>query len=487
MVKSLSSFFCDYGVTNMFHICKDVGQEGDKMYIPSISQSGLMLPDRDYYMDSKKMELHPEYKIYLKDLADMHGVKVNPDDIILLETRIAEVHQSKSDLRDPVARHNKIYRSDIDKFWAPYFDVVDPENRINDMLIDNKNYLQNIKKVIEKTDLKVLKTWLALKLCNQYAPFENTLTDDLQFSFFKKLSGQKEQLPRWKRVIGWIQSFIGEELGKLYVKNYFTDSDKEYCLEMMTDIKESLRNKINGSSWMSDMTKEKALEKLDTFRAKIGYPDQWHSIDGLWENKRVLTDDLVENVANWYHWDWRKQEYQLFYTRVNLEYWEMPPQMVNAYYNPNLNEVVFPAAILQHPFYSSDMSYAQNLGGIGAVIAHELTHGFDDSGRKYDSRGNLSNWWTKEDITEFNKRSDVVKEYFSSKRINVDSINGELTCGENIADIGGLKLSIDILNKRLTENSEYVDLFKSWARIWRRITRKEFQQLLLTVDPHIIE
>uniref|UniRef100_A0A7S0ZB42 Peptidase M13 C-terminal domain-containing protein n=1 Tax=Timspurckia oligopyrenoides TaxID=708627 RepID=A0A7S0ZB42_9RHOD len=310
---------------------------------------------------------------------------------------------------------------------------------------------------------------------------------EAHFGFHGKiLNGQKTLDEQWKRALAKVESMIGDELGKLYVAKHFPLEKQKTCFEMIDNLKCALRDTLTELPWMSDSTKVQAHEKFERFGVKIGVPEEWHEIDGLWKDGIGPETSLTDLSIEYAQWDWETQEVAKFYTPPERKKWSMTPQTVNAYYSPRLNEIVFPAGILQMPFFGYD-TFEENIGAIGVVIGHEMTHGFDDEGRKYNAYGELKDWWTAEDGAEFMERARAVEEHYAQQEYFGKKVNGKLTLGENIADIGGIKLALRALRKHYNGNvskETYERFFRAYALIWRMMIREEMAMKLLTIDPH---
>ena len=351
---------------------------------------------------------------------------------------------------------------------------------------------RNFSKKLENIDEVPLADWKIYLKWNLVRSMSSYLSSDFikeRFDFSGKfLNGQKEMKPRWKRVLSTTSGALGEAIGQLYVKKYFPPEAKARAKKIVKSLLVSMKESINNNEWMSDKTKKEAVKKLNGFGIKIGYPDKWRDYSGL----EVTNDSYVKNIINSNYFD-HKEMLSKINKPVRKWEWGMTPQTVNAYYSPTRNEIVFPAAILQFPFYNVNVDDAINYGGMGCVIGHEITHGFDDKGRQYDANGNIRDWWTKEDAERFDKRAQKIVDQFNAY-VPIDSIhiNGELTQGENIADLGGLVVSFNAFKKtEQFKNGEKIDGFTpvqrfylSWAQVWKNNIRDEALKLRLKTDPH---
>ena len=458
----------------------------------------LSLPDRDYYLIDKMADKRILFKQFL-DKFLQHYNKISctsnnniAEEIYSFEESIAKVLLSKTEKRDP----NKIYNlyafntlkeqfKNID--WDYLFDSFNfPKN--DKIIITEPKYFEFLNNYLENTDNhRIIKNYFKYRLAKYSTNFCDDISYQLTFDFFgNQLMGQKEPKQRWKRVLSTIEGILGEVLSKAYIQKYFKEDEKKSCKNMIEEICKTYRERIINLDWMSEITKQKALEKLDKITIKIGYPDKWTDFTNLNLSSNM---SYFENMLEANRWILAHNLEKLYKPVDKLE-WHMNAHEINAYYSPTNNEIVFPAGILQEPFYSINQSLAENLGGIGAVIGHEMTHGFDDNGRLYDSDGNLNEWWSKEDEIQFNERSKKLEDLFNSYEYFGIKVNGKLTLGENIADLGGLTFSLKTLERILSNNSlediktETKKLFVQWAKIWRcNITDDTLKNQLLT-DPH---
>lgn len=463
-------------------------------------QGGLGMGERDYYLS--KEERNKELRInYLKHVEKMFvladyapgAAQKAASDVMAIEKSLATASLSREDLRDPYKNYHKMSLEDLDKLapqmdWNLYFESLS-NKEIKELNLSQEVFIAQVATIVDKTELQALKNYLSWNLINAAADF---LGDDLalqNFEFYgRMLSGSEEMKARWKRALGAINGSLGEALGQLYVEKYFPPQAKERMLKLVDNLQLSLSERIAALEWMSEETKEKALEKLGTFHVKIGYPDKWKDYSSLeitessyWENicraSLFALDEGINKIGE----------------PVDKDEWLMNPQTVNAYYNPTTNEICFPAGILQVPFFNMDADDAVNYGAIGVVIGHEMTHGFDDQGRLYDKEGNLSNWWTPEDTEKFATRTAVLEEYFN--RIEVAPgiyANGKFTLGENIADHGGLQVAYNAYTKtkEYKQNQSIDDLtpaqrfFIAYAHVWANNIRDQEIVRRTAEDPH---
>ena len=486
------------GIGNPFgHYVSPDAKKSDQ-YTVYVSQSGLSMPDRDYYLsdDAKFVETRAKFLAYVEELLAEAGY-TNPSEaakrILELETRIAENHWTKVDSRDPVKGYNPMTREELSGMlkhfpFSNFMDQADIPNQ-DVFVIRQPSYLEAFDEMFDEVPLDVWKDYYAYRVIDSAAPIMSKSFDELHFQFYNKtLSGIPEQKPRWKRGIDSSNMVLGELLGKLYVKERFTPEAKERMQELVNNLKQAFEVRIKALDWMGPGTKTQALDKLSKISTKIGYPDEWRDYSDL----EIVKDDLFGNMTRFAEFEYADMIDKLG-KPIDRGEWHMTPQTVNAYYNPLMNEIVFPAAILQPPFFDMKADDAVNYGAIGAVIGHELSHGFDDKGSKYDGDGNLRNWWTVEDRNEFEKRAaQLTEQYNQYSPIAGAYVNGDLTLGENIGDLGGLnvahtayRLSLgDDAAPSIDEMSGDQRFFYGWGQIWRRKYRPEELRRRLIVDPH---
>ncbi|MBR5904729.1 MAG: M13 family metallopeptidase [Alphaproteobacteria bacterium] len=411
-------------------------------YIFVIGQGGIGL-SRDYFFDKdeKSKEVRTKYKKYMKDIMNNFGIKADVKKLYAFEERMAKSFYEKEKLRDPLINyHKKSYdelKKDMPAFdWDLFFEArgVKPEF-VN---IEQIEPIAESIAIMNDTELELIKTYLKYRIVNSATGLLDDKTYDIAFDFYNRvLSGQKEQKPRWKRSVDILDGSLGEEIGQLYVKKYFSESAKKRMTELVENLRRAYEIRINNLDWMSDETKKQALAKLKSFKAKIGYPNKWRD----YSNLEIKNDSLFENmmrVAAFEDAFWLEKVGK----KKDPEIWYMNAHEINAYYDPSTNEICFPAGILQNPFFDMNADDAFNYGAIGSVIGHEMTHGFDDSGRHFDKDGNMNEWWTKEDAKHFEVHANIMKDYFNNIIVapNVHA-NGEFTLGENLADYGGVTIS----------------------------------------------
>jgi len=474
-------------------------------YLSQIFQGGLSLPDRDYYLkdDDSSEQARTALKTYIATLLELAGHDDPAEaasNVFELERKFAEISWSRVELRDAEKRYNKFtlsqWQEKLDNVnWEDYFYAlgIEPPSELN---VNTPSFFESLIPIFEQTELAVWKDYLRFHLIGSFAPYLSEPFVEAHFQLYgKTLAGIPELEPRWKRGVNAISGkgagdfgALGEAVGKLYVTEYFKPEAKAKMNELVENLLISFGSSIQELTWMSDQTKERAAEKLSKITTKIGYPNQWRDYSKL----RVEPDDLVGNVM-------RSNVVEHFRNAdklgqpIDREEWGMTPQTVNAYYNPLKNEIVFPAAILQPPFFSMDAPDALNYGGIGAVIGHEISHAFDDQGSRYDGDGNLNNWWTDKDAAAFKELAErLISQYEEYQPLPGKPINGRLTLGENIADLSGLTIAHKALRIAIgSQEPEKIAgwnadqlFFVGWSRVWQRKYRDAEMVKRLLTDPH---
>ncbi|MDB5431522.1 MAG: putative metalloendopeptidase [Caulobacter sp.] len=459
-------------------------------------QGGLGLPDRDYYLDPKFAEKKTAYEAYVAKMLTLVGWPDAANEakaVVAYETRLAEVYWSRVQLRDRDKIYNPTSLAQLkamapgiawDRFLAN--EGFKGEDRF---IVTTNTVFPKSAAIYNETPISTLKAWQAYHLTDGAAPLLSKRFVDANFEFKGKiLSGQLEQKPRWKRGVGYVENAMGEAVGRVYVARYFTPEAKAKAEGLVHDIQAALKNRIEHLDWMSAETKTRALDKLSKFTIKIGYPDKWRDYAAL----KVTKTDLYGNAQRAGAFEWN-HDLKRLHDPVDKAEWGMTPQTVNAYYNSSNNEIVFPAAILQPPFFDANADMAVNYGGIGVVIGHEISHGFDDQGRKSDGMGVLTDWWTTEDNAKFNVQRDKLSAQYSAfEPLPGMHVNGNLTMGENIGDMGGVSLALDAYHVYLNgQPAPVLDgftgdqrVFLGFAQVWRDKIRDDALKLRLTTDPH---
>lgn len=487
--------------TMMFGIGAGADQKNAEWNIVSIGQGGLGLGTRDYYLsdDAQNKRVLEAYKIYLKKLFTMTGAdeataEKKMQAVINIETEIAKASYDQVKLRDIDANYHKMsYNELVTTFpgidWGniflasgfPAFQYVD---------VGQPEPIHEVEKILANTSLDDLKTYAEIKVISGAS---SQLSDDFRkasFEFNSVLTGVKQDRPRWKRAVSLVSGTLGEAIGKLYVEKYFPESSKQRMLQLVHNLQTALGQRIDALTWMSPATKAQAKDKLANFIIKIGYPDKWKDYSGLQVNDSLSLYENLGRISRWATDDYIARHVN---KKVDKTEWGMTPQTINAYYNPTTNEICFPAAILQPPFFDPSADDAANYGAIGGVIGHEMSHGFDDQGAQFDKNGNQRNWWTAEDKKRFDERTKVLADWFSQFEVLPGvKVNGQQTLGENIGDNGGLNIAFRALQNSLKENPLPVKdgftpeqrFFLAWARVWASNMTDEYVKYLLTVDVH---
>lgn len=491
-LKGISPFFGAYVTTDR--------KKSDQMAM-HVSQGGLGMPNRDYYIktDQKSEEIKEKYVDFIADMLGYIGYnkeqgQASAKKIMKLETELAEASMDNVERRDPVKTYNKYALATLDKEtpgfkWSAFFDQIGAEP-VDSVIVGQPAFLKKMDQVINRKDMNMLKDYLKWNVINDAAAYLNHEIVNRNFEFYGKvIQGTDEMRPRWKRVLNSTNSAVGFALGKLYVDEVFPPAAKDSAQEMVAYIKEAFANRIQQLPWMSEDTKAKAMEKLSKFNVKIGYPEQWETYEEL----EIGRSSYVENNfnANIYA---VKDNLNKLGKPVDRDEWFMTPQTVNAYYSSTFNEIVFPAGILQPPFYNFKADAAVNFGGIGAVIGHEISHGFDDNGSRFDGDGNMKNWWTEEDNQKFEARtSQLAEQYGAYEPLDSVFVNGKFTLGENIGDLGGVAAAYDGLKLYLNDKGNPGEIqgftpeqrfFISWATIWRTKYKDEALRNQVMTDPH---
>jgi putative endopeptidase len=494
------------GLDPLFNLDGDQDEKDSSKQIAILAQGGLGLPDRYYYLntDDRSKDIRAQYLVHLGKMFELIGepreaAGQDAQAVMNLETEMAKVSKARVELRDPETNYHRVSLSELEKSapqfdWETYFRALGlSAEALATIDVKQPDFLSAVSKLTQEVPLDRWKTYLRWHLIHAAAPCLSQPFVDENFRFYRQvLTGAKKDRPRWKRVLDQVDVNLGEALGELYVEKTFPPAAKQRALAMVNDLKVALRQKIETLDWMGDETKKEALAKLSAMGVKIGYPDKWREYGEL----EIKRQSYVLNVFAGQTFEMKRHLARIG-KPVDPAEWGMSPQTVNAYYSPNRNEVVFPAGILQPPFFFRDADDAVNYGGIGAVIGHEMTHGFDDSGRHFDARGNLRDWWTAEDAKRFLERGrKIVSQFDSYVAIDSVHVNGRLTEGENIADLGGVKIALSALESALgrqtaEERDKKIDgltqeqrFFLSYAQIWRSNVRPEYLRLVLNVDPH---
>lgn len=468
--------------------------------ICNFMQGGLSLPDRDYYLkqDKKETEIRAKYVEHVSKMLVLSGetqaeATQHAQTILTMETAMAKASLDRVSMRDPYKLYNKFSVAQFSEKtpainWKSYLakTLVAKQDTV---LVATPDFFVALSGMLQNTPIADWKTYLKWHVIHGMAGYLNAAFDQESFAFYgKTMRGQQEQKPRWKRVLAVVDGAVGEQLGKMYTDKYFTADAKKRMVELVNNLSIAYESRIDHLDWMGAETKARAKEKLHAFIKKIGYPDQWKDYTGL----EITRSAFIKNIIASNVFDYQYMISQLG-KPVDRTVWGMTPPTVNAYYNPSFNEIVFPAGILQYPFFEKNADDAVIYGAIGGVIGHEMTHGFDDQGCEYAADGNLKNWWSEEDKKRFEAKTNMVKEQYDNYTIlDGKHVNGALTLGENIADLGGITISYDAFKRtKQGQSNEKIDgmtpdqrFFMSWAQVWRANIRDEEAATRLVTDPH---
>jgi putative endopeptidase len=508
-IQSLSDFKSLIGEINMlyaeglssvfgYNIRPDA--KNSKLNVPHLSQGGLRLPDRDYYLkdDARSKSILKAYENHAYNTFKLLGdsdekAKANAGDILRFETKLATAQMSRVERRDPQKTYNKMTVAELEKIcplvdWAGLMKATG--TTFDYVVVDNPNFFKTVNDLLKNERLDDWKTYLRWVIIKEAMPYLNDAFITEGFKMSQYLTGAKELQPRWKRVSSMTDGALGEALGQIYVERHFKPEAKQRMLVLLDNLLKTYEKRIKGLDWMSETTKQKALIKLSTFVRKIGYTDKWRDYSKLNIDRNKSYFDNVMAASRFI----RAESYAECGKPVDPYRWSMTPPTVNAYYSPVRNEIVFPAGILQFPFFDNNADDAINFGGIGAVIGHEISHGFDDSGRQYDQDGNLTDWWLAEDANRFKAKADaVVNQYNACVVLDTVHVNGKLTLGENIADLGGLSVAYEAFKtfSPQGQSKDRIDgftpdqrFFLSWAQVWRSVIRNEALAQQIQTDPH---
>lgn len=474
--------------------------KNSSVYAFQVNQGGLGLPDRDYYLAEGFASQRTAYQAHIARMLQLLGdspesAASQAKRILEIETDLAKGSKSRVELRDPKANYNPATRRELEAMWPHlawdvYFESIGAP-QVERVIIGQTNFISQLDLLVERYSLPELKSYLRWHLLSSSASRLHSEVDREHFAFYGTiLQGQPEQEPRWQRAARQADGAIGEAVGSLYVEKYFPAAARGRMEELVGNIRSVFRERLEKASWMSQTTRREALQKFDRFTQKIGHPEQFRSYAGL----VVKRDDYFGNVQRAAEFESRREVVRVG-KPVDKTEWHMTPQTVNAYFNPLQNEIVFPAGILQPPFFDIEADDAVNYGAIGVVIGHEITHGYDDQGRQFDADGNLRDWWTSEDATEFKRRSQqVVEQYAAYEALPGLKVNGQLTLGENLADLGGTSIAFEALQRALAKDPsrrKVIDgftpeqrFFLSLAQVWRVNWREAEMRRRIVTDPH---
>ena len=488
------------GVDGLMGFYIGADEKDSKNNILSIVQGGLTLGQKDYYLDQdpETAKIREAYVAYIRQLVSHVGFGETDaarisDDVMRIETRLAQASKSMTELRDPEANYHKMSYDQLKKDfagidWDAYLHIFGISD-LKDVIVGQPEAIHEVEKILAEETPEALQNvylWHAIDMAAGYVDDESR---NLSFAFWgTALSGKTQDRPRWKRAVSSVEGCLGEALGQLYVAKYFPPAAKERMEKLVANLQQALGERIDAQDWMSDETKKVAHEKLDAFYVKVGYPDKWTDYSTL-----QIGNSYLQNILSCKEWAIQDMIAKHLNKPVDKDEWYMTPQTVNAYYNPTTNEICFPAGILQPPFFDMEADDAFNYGAIGVVIGHEMTHGFDDQGSKYDKNGNLSQWWTEEDTKRFNERIQVMRDYHDSIEVlpGLHS-NGSLTLGENMADHGGLMVAYQAFvnataQAPLSDKDGFTPaqrFFLAYANVWGQNIRDEEIRKRVKSDPH---
>lgn len=487
--------------TMMFGIGVGADMRNASTNIVSIEQGGIGLGTRDYYLndDAQTVKIREAYKAFMKKMFEMVGddpatAEKKMQAVMTIETRIAKASYDKVTLRNINKNYHKMsYTQLVSDYpgidWGNVF-LQNGFPMFNEVDLGQPEPIHEVEKILGDTPLDDLKAYAEAKVISGAASHLSDAFRAEAFKFSSVMSGAQKDRPRWKRAVSGTSGVFGEAIGKLYVEKYFPESSKQRMIELVKNLQVALGQRIAEASWMSAETKAKAQDKLENFIVKIGYPDKWKDYSGLQIDDSLSLYENLQNVSEFMTMDYINRKVN---KPVDKTEWGMTPQTVNAYYNPTTNEICFPAAILQPPFFDANADDAVNYGGIGAVIGHEMSHGFDDQGSQFDKTGNQRDWWTAQDKKNYEARTKVLVDHFGKvELIPGKKINGNLTLGENIGDNGGLNVAYRAFQNSMKKNplknkdgfTPEQRFFLSWARVWAGNARPEYMEYLLNVDPH---
>lgn len=493
MLKGVPGYFGTYVSTDM----KD-----SESNLTGVCQGGITLGEKEYYLDEDEntKNIREQYKQHIVNMFQLFGAdeaeaRRSMEAVMEIETRLAQASLSAVELRDPMNSYHKMTFDELVKEvpgvdWRAHFDALGMTG-LKELSLDHPAAVKEAVKIINEVELDKQKAYLSWRLMTEAASF---LTDEIRgenFNFFGRvMSGRQQESPRWKRAVSTVSACLGEAVGQMYVKQYFPAEAKERMVTLVKNLQGALKERILAQDWMSDSTKQKAVEKLDAFYVKVGYPDKWTDYSALTIDPKASYWDNMEKASTF---AWNRMIEENYNKPVDRDKWHMTPQTVNAYYNPTTNEICFPAGILQPPFFDMKADDAFNYGAIGVVIGHEMTHGFDDQGRQFDKQGNFADWWGAEDAEKFKARTQVMVDFFNNVEVLPGlKANGQLTLGENIADHGGLNIAFHAFKNATKEAPlETVDgftpeqrFFLAYANVWAANIREEEIRNRTKSDPH---
>jgi putative endopeptidase len=501
-LPALIAHLQEIGVTVPYNLSIHLDGQDSSQYVPDLQQDGLGLPDRDYYLldDETTLRLiRRQYRTHieavLRLLGDLDAAR-EAAAIVALETRLARAQSTKADVRDPLKTYHRVELAALDSIgagydWRRYLAATGMEGRVDHVIVSEPAYLRAFAGALAKLPLATWKSYFRWRLLSDYCPYLSKAYADATFAFYgTALQGIPQNQPRWRRAVALVDQALGQGVGRLYVEKYFSEQDKQHAEQLVRYLLEAFHQDIDTLDWMSPDTRAEALRKLARITIKIGYPNQWRDYSAL----RFREDDLIGNVMRANSFEFHRNIDKIG-KPIDRTVWESTPQTVNAFYNPQMNEIVFPAAILQAPFFDAGADDAVNYGAIGMVMGHEISHAFDDQGSQYDGEGRLRDWWATEDHERFAARTaPLVREYNGFMPLRGRRVNGELTLHENIADNAGLAIAYKAYRLSLNgSQAPEIDglsgdqrFFMGFAQAWREKLRDHFAIEMLQSDPHAI-
>ncbi|HEM7522862.1 TPA: M13 family metallopeptidase [Providencia stuartii] len=481
----------------------DLDAKQPDTYVLYLGQGGLGLPNRNYYLDDTPQmeEIRKNYIAYIATILKLAGendVEKKAQQIFALEKSMAQTHWSPEARRDTIKNYHPMTLNDMKKFtqgfaWDNFIQQWQlSDKQLNKVIVETDTAVEQLAKIYANTPVSTLQDYLRFHYLSDQAPYLNRDFSDARFDFYsRKLNGVEKQRTRKERALETVNRLQGEPMGQIYVEKYFNPESKAKITDLVSYVRGTFNSRLKDNDWMDDATRQEALKKLEQFTVKVGYPDKWNDFSSI----NLKSDTLLDNykqVLNWVYNDNMSKIGQ----PVRKWEWGMTPQTINAYFNPVQNEIVFPAAILQAPFFDPNVDPAYNYGAIGAVIGHEMGHGFDDQGSLYDGTGQLRNWWSDDSKQHFKQKTDKLVEQYNSFSVDGQKVNGQLTLGENIGDLGGLNIALSAYKQFVKENypngeAPIIDgttglqrFFISWARTWQELSNKESERNKILTDPH---
>ncbi|WP_369311076.1 M13 family metallopeptidase [Providencia rettgeri] len=501
--QDISQLMTDPNYSSLISYWVDLDAKAPETYVLYIGQGGLGLPNRTYYLDDtpQMQDIRKSYIAYIATMLKLGGeedVEQKAQKIFDLEKALATVHWSPEARRDTIKNYHAMSLVEMKNYTQGFgWDAFISENKLTDkqlekVVVETDSAVEQTAKIFAQTPISTLKDYLTFHYLSDHARYLNKAVSDANFDFYsKKLNGVEKQRTRQERALQTVNALQGEPLGQIYVEKYFDPQSKEKIKDLVSYVRNTFNSRLKDNDWMDESTRQEALKKLEQFTVKVGYPDQWNDFSRI----NLKPDSLLDNYKQVVAWSYNDMLSKMGQPVRKWE-WGMTPQTVNAYFNPVQNEIVFPAAILQAPFFDPNVDPAYNYGAIGAVIGHEMGHGFDDQGSLYDGTGQLRNWWSESAKTHFKQKTEKLVEQYNSFEVDGLNVNGQLTLGENIGDLGGLNIALSAYKQFAKENypngePPIIDgttglqrFFIAWARTWQELSNKESERNKIMTDPH---